>query len=220
MPNWCENEITIYPNENMNACSIMGKLNKCITTEQTVDFNQVIPVPHELLIEENNMMVDEEDMLDLKERVNFKREDQDLLYSMFPTKEYLINRYKYDSAYDWRCNNWETKWDGTDLVFHEVTNERVTLFFMTAWSAPQPIIDRWKKWFSGNRFIQYAYEPGNNVCWMKDDEYEVIVDLEGDVLTPEEYEVYHYLDAATAEDHWGFDYSDSKYYRKEEDEDE
>lgn len=226
MPNWCENEIVIYPNEDMNACSIMGKLNKCITTEGEIDFNQVIRMPHELLIEENNMVVDEEDLFDIQQRVDPKGtttlprgteysvlEDMDMINSMFPTKNYLRHRCKYETSYDWRIHNWDTKWNGSDLSFLEVSNERVSFYFSTAWYPPEAIIERWREWFSGNRLKQYAYEPGNNICAMQDDDYYLILDLESDVFTIEEYKLYNYLDQDASEEYWEFDHTYGKYYK-------
>lgn len=46
-------------------------------------------------------------------------------------------RYGYASWYEWRCNEWGTKWNAYEVEQHDNIVE-----FKTAWAAPHPVIER------------------------------------------------------------------------------
>lgn len=52
--------------------------------------------------------------------------------------------------YDWRCNNWGTKWNAYDAVVEDVWDgdncADIQIAFTTAWSPPFPIIDALRQW--------------------------------------------------------------------------
>ena len=43
--------------------------------------------------------------------------------------------YGKNNWYDWNCNNWGTKWDCTDVILEDNSNQ-VEYYFNTAWSPP------------------------------------------------------------------------------------
>lgn len=49
----------------------------------------------------------------------------------------LKERYGADNWYDWRCNNWGTKWNSCHGEYDKETQQ---LRFDTAWSVPEPIL--------------------------------------------------------------------------------
>ncbi len=59
-------------------------------------------------------------------------------------KQYLRNiaDYGYSTWYDWRCANWNTKWNAYDQ-----SRDGNTIWFNTAWSAPHPVIKRLSELF-------------------------------------------------------------------------
>ena len=60
----------------------------------------------------------------------------------------LKSEYGYDNWYDWRNNNWGTKWDiNTEVHVDDLYDEGCTLIFQTAWSPPEPIIEKLQEMF-------------------------------------------------------------------------
>lgn len=53
---------------------------------------------------------------------------------------YNITNYGHDSWYDWRCENWGTKWGAYD-----VSSNGNEITFDTAWSCPLPILNELAK---------------------------------------------------------------------------
>lgn len=49
----------------------------------------------------------------------------------------LKERYGADNWYDWRCNNWGTKWNSCNGEYDKETQQ---LRFDTAWAVPEPIL--------------------------------------------------------------------------------
>jgi len=55
----------------------------------------------------------------------------------------LVNKYGTDNWYDWRIENWGTKWDVSwcDVIIEERTETSVKLRFRTAWGPPIELYD-------------------------------------------------------------------------------
>ncbi len=51
-------------------------------------------------------------------------------------------KYGRDNWYDWSLDNWHTKWNAYDTELVEDADESFSFNFQTAWSFPQPIIDK------------------------------------------------------------------------------
>lgn len=57
--------------------------------------------------------------------------------------------------YDWRCDHWGTKWNATSGEVYD--ND--TIFFMTAWSAPTPILEALSRRFPDETMVvEIEYE--------------------------------------------------------------
>lgn len=42
--------------------------------------------------------------------------------------------------YDWNCENWGTKWDASDVEFHDYGTDHKRFTFSTPWSPPLPVL--------------------------------------------------------------------------------
>lgn len=62
-----------------------------------------------------------------------------------------IKEYGYTSWYNWRIDNWGTKWNATDFSCN-----KTTMIFYTAWATPEAIFEKLSEMFP-NRFIEIKY---------------------------------------------------------------
>tara|TARA_R100000951_G_scaffold115005_2_gene121714 strand:+ start:109 stop:573 length:465 start_codon:yes stop_codon:yes gene_type:complete len=116
MPNWCENEVSIS-----GDIKHIKKIEKLLKSKDTVfDFNKVIPEP------------------DWKKIPNA---DGELPYLDDENKDFTFSRFKSTGEqdvrwYDWRINNWGTKWGLDDDVDCDHDEWTLRYNFATAWSPP------------------------------------------------------------------------------------
>lgn len=120
-----------------------------------IDFNSIIPSP---------IGID-------KTRATFGGDEDTWMWLM---------RYGYPSWYEWRCDNWGTKWNAGDINTDGEDNNFIE--FDTAWNAPFPIIDRLAKNFPNVEIIHKwadedtAYNCGEHVYRNGTEDYENIPD--------------------------------------------
>ena len=140
MPNWCDNQITITgPN------SVIDKIEKIVKEDDSHENNGLLnffhPMPKEL------------------EGTTSPSSSADKPQPMVEG---------FDCWYDWRVNNWSTKWEvcefyGVDRQYHGEQNEgesTISFGFSSAWAPP---INAYEKFLENNSdcFIRaYYYEGG------------------------------------------------------------
>jgi len=109
----------------------------------------------------NNVTINHDDPAKLAELVDaYKRGE--LLEHCLPTPKDENGELDKD-WYNWRCNNWGTKWDvGGEYAFYDDTPEGLALSFSSAWSPPIAFYEFMK----GQGFdIRASYfEPGIGFC--------------------------------------------------------
>lgn len=139
---------------------------------ETLDFNKLIPMPAEL--------------------------DGTKSPSDLPAEESqkLIEKYGADNWYDWRLENWDTKWNGYQLDEDKLESESEKCVFYTAWSMPMKVALALSGRFPDVKIIwKYADEDIGYNCGEK-------VFLGGVML--EEY----YGNEEFADDVWGWQNDD------------
>ena len=148
MPNWCDNQITITgPN------SVIDKIEKIVREEENIDLsskekgesmgllNFMYPMPKEL-------------------------EDTTSPSSSADKPQPMVDGF--DNWYDWRCENWGTKWDvnefyGVDRQYLTEQNEgesTISFGFMSAWSPPIGAYDKFMDSGHDVEIKAYYYEGG------------------------------------------------------------
>lgn len=79
----------------------------------------------------------------------------------------LINncdKYGFPTWYEWRCHNWGTKWNSSEVGICNTGNEAV-VSFQTAWDCAYPIVKRLSEEFPDLLFtISFADEDLGNNC--------------------------------------------------------
>lgn len=66
-----------------------------------------------------------------------------------------------ENWYDWRCQNWGTKWTG-DVYHVDMDTDTLTINFNTAWSPPEAWIEQASRHYPDLHFYMLYEEPGFN----------------------------------------------------------
>ena len=112
MPNWCYNNLYITVENNKQLEKVIQGITN--NSEQPFDFNRVIPMPEEL-------------------------EGTNAPNKLNP--EELIAKCGYPDWYEWRVDNWGTKWNASESEL-TITKNHIEIRFQTAWSPPNPVIEK------------------------------------------------------------------------------
>mgnify|MGYP003116921855 FL=1 len=169
MPNWCENTLEIYGDTDKmkEFYEFFGGRDKL---QDNFCFNNITTLPQELdgtrspsnivsqedydrytQLEKKHNIKDSQDVVRLVEDGTITEEERDLLWKEGITQEMsdrLVSEYGYDNWYDWQVNHWGTKWDiKGDVGINDIDDETCSLVFQTAWSPPEPIVDKLQEMF-------------------------------------------------------------------------
>ena len=151
MPNHCHNRVTFY-SANTEA---VAKLKQIFEDENC--FGQIIPEP-----DWANIPLDE------KTAGNWLHPTRGKVGEL-PVKvdgDFGISqRFKStgvadDRWYDWRLQNWDTKWEASEIEFECDDSEILTITFDTAWSPPEGVMEKLREKFPDVSFQCFYDEPG------------------------------------------------------------
>ena len=155
MPNHCHNRVTIYGsgNDTDETRAQIAKLKQIFEDEEC--FTQIVPEP-----DWANIPLDE------KTAGNWLHPTRGKVGEL-PVKvdgDFGISqRFKStgvadDRWYDWRLQNWDTKWDAYDVSIDDDDPDQLEVSFNTAWSPPEAICNELRE--------QY---PDLSVSWFYDE---------------------------------------------------
>ena len=139
MPNHCHNRVTFY---SANTDDV-AKLKQIFEDENT--FGQIIPEP------------DWPNTPNKDGELPVKNEDPWLTYRW-------SNGRQDDRWYDWRIQNWDTKWDAYDVVVTDDDPESVEIEFNTAWSPPEAICNQIREDYPDVSVSWFYDEPGCEIA--------------------------------------------------------
>ena len=130
MPNWCDNQVTITGSK-----SVIDKIEKIVKEEKGAGglLNFFKPMPKEL-------------------------EDTTSPSSSADKPQPMVDGF--DNWYDWRCENWSTKWDVNEFYGVDRQGDTISFGFSSAWSPP---IGAYEKFLDKNEDCSlkaYYYEGG------------------------------------------------------------
>ena len=159
MPNWTKNEVT-FTSPFTNNIKIIKEI-----FEKGHPFNQLIQEPKwdEIPLKGNERVwynkskrYGKKGELPVFEKINCSNGDIMELKKFKSTNEQDLRWY------DWRLQNWDTKWDvpKDDIEITEVNNRHIVIGFNTAWSPP---ISIYRKLF--NKFSDVSIE-----WWARDED--------------------------------------------------
>jgi len=139
MPNHCHNRVTVY---SANTHDV-AKIKQMFEDENC--FTQIIPEP------------DWPNTPNDKGELPVKHEDPWLTYRFADGKA-------DDRWYDWRVQNWDTKWDCYDVEVTDDDPECTEIQFNTAWSPPEAICSALREQYPDVSISWFYDEPGCEIA--------------------------------------------------------
>ena len=157
MPNHCHNRVTFYAQyDGDKACDQIAKLKKIFEDEEC--FTQIIPEPDwpnmPLLSSDNRYGSKYGNDGELP----VKTEDPWLRY-VFKSTGITDQRW-----YDWRLQNWDTKWDAYDVEVTDADPDQLEVEFNTAWSPPEAICCAMRELYPDLSVSWFYDEPGMEIA--------------------------------------------------------
>lgn len=186
MPNWCQN--TLFVEGDLNALQDFKKRTLKVNDNGIIEFtmNELMPTPPELL-EQSSPATWRGDSEDEKGRLEFEN-----------YLDSLEEKYGAKDWYEWRVNNWGTKWDVSSGDVDEMNGDSLNIHYDTAWGPNDGFIKFASKVYPSLKFRLSYEEPGMGFCgvlickdgetefegqddlqWM--DEYENIVEWDSEI---------------------------------------
>ena len=162
MPNHCHNRVTIYgsSNDTDETREQIAKLKEIFSGESI--FGQIIPEPdwaNTPLTEETagNWLNSNRGKVG---ELPVKVEGDYGISHRFPSTNVADDRW-----YDWRLQNWDTKWDAYDVEVVDPDPENLEIEFNTAWSPPEAICHALREKYEDTVAISWFYdEPGCEIA--------------------------------------------------------
>lgn len=124
---------------------LVGFTVKGYSKENDFDFRQLLPIPQELVETEHQELSEEK-------------------------KNEFIQKYGFYNSFDWRCENWDTKWNSEvltswnyeselpeDGVIEKSGSHQISILFNTAWCPPISLIRTLSKDYPNVTFEMYSY---------------------------------------------------------------
>ena len=153
MPNHCHNRVTVY---SANTHDV-AKIKQMFEDEHC--FGQIIPEPDWT----NTPLMSS----DVKGTVYDRGKVGELPVKLIdPWERYVFQSTGHadDRWYDWRVQNWDTKWDAYDVVVTDDDPECTEIEFNTAWSPPESICHALREQYPDVSISWFYDEPGCEIA--------------------------------------------------------
>ena len=154
MPNHCHNRVTFYGDGTEDSRRYIAEIKEIFSGESI--FGQIIPEP-----DWANTPLAEKDV----KRYSFsepKGKVGELPVKVnAPFETYRFSSGEVDDRwYDWRVQNWDTKWDAYDVVVTDDDPDQLEVEFNTAWSPPEAICNEIREQYPDVSVSWFYDEPG------------------------------------------------------------
>jgi hypothetical protein len=149
MPNWCENNLTVYgPKEDIKQF-----IKKAKRKDTELSLKKLYPIPVGL-----RYTVSGSDEAKIP-KTNSEIEKEIELKKLEQREKKLKEKYGATDWYDWCVRNWGTKWDvKAELI--EIDNNSIEYYFDSAWSPPIEAIKKISRNYPELEFTLEYNEPG------------------------------------------------------------
>ena len=151
MPNHCHNRVTIYTaTGDDDSVAKIAKLKQIFEDENC--FGQIIPEP------------------DWANQPLMSKDIKGIVYDRGKLGELPVDgRFQStdrqdDRWYDWRVNNWDTKWDAYDVVITDDDPQCTEIEFNTAWSPPEAVCHAIRAQYPDLAVSWFFDEPGCEIA--------------------------------------------------------
>ena len=146
MPTHCHNRVTFY-SANTDA---VAKIKQMFEDENC--FGQIIPEP------------DWANMPLMSNELKFLGRERGKVGELPINGRFQSTDQQDDRWYDWRVQNWDTKWDAYDVVVTDDDPESVEIEFNTAWSPPEAICSAIREQYPDVSVSWFFDEPGCEIA--------------------------------------------------------
>src|SRR5271155_1321112 len=155
MPNWCYNSLEVQ-----GSPEDLTRFKETVSNdEQQFDFNRIVSMPEDLNISARGRpeMAYEAFYGDPTQILTYEWVKEKNIETVEQLREHFdtdpevrkqadrykanFDKYGYTYWYDWRLDQWGTKWNVDDPVVSDEGNA-LTITFDTAWSPPLPIFEK------------------------------------------------------------------------------
>ena len=163
MPNHCHNRVTFYPagNDTAKALEDIEHIKEMFEDEEC--FTQIIPEPDWL---NTPLMSSDMPKYDWDAPLGKVGElPMDVQGDYGISRRFQSTGKADDRWYDWRVQNWDTKWDCYDVVVTDTDPECTEIEFNTAWSPPEAICHALREKYEDTVAISWFFdEPGCEIA--------------------------------------------------------
>ena len=161
MPNHCHNRVTIYGsgNDTEETREQIAKLKDIFEGESI--FPQFIPEP-----DWPNTPLTEKDIY----QYSFSKARGKVGELPVKTEGAFGESYRFASGemddrwYDWRLQNWDTKWDAYDVAVTDADPDQFEVEFNTAWSPPETVCSALREQYPDISISWFYDEPGCEIA--------------------------------------------------------
>ena len=161
MPNHCHNRVTFYAaGTSEESADQIAKLKKIFEDENV--FTQIIPEPDWLNTPLMSKDVKEYSFSEPRGKVGELPQYVDSPFGK--SLRFVSTGHQDDRWYDWRVQNWDTKWDAYDVVVTDDDPESVEIEFNTAWSPPEAICNQIREDYPDVSVSWFYDEPGCEIA--------------------------------------------------------
>jgi len=152
MPNHCYNRVTFFsPTGEADSLVAIEKLKQIFEDEKV--FGQIIPEPD---WSNTPLMTVQE-----KSCIGYIRGN---LGELPVDGRFQSTDQADDRWYDWRLQNWDTKWDAYDVSIDDDDPENLEISFNTAWSPPEAICNQIREDYPDVKVSWFYDEPGVEIA--------------------------------------------------------
>jgi len=149
MPNWCSNTLKVT-SEHPESLKLFLKL--ALNENGEFHLSGLHPTPEELLSETSPQVYrgendDEQAKKDYDNKVTM-----------------LKNKYGHTCWYQWRLNQWGTKWDVSEVIILDNDEDCFEVNFETAWAPPSAWLRYVADKYPALNFTLWYLEPGMGFC--------------------------------------------------------
>ena len=156
MPNHCHNRVTVY---SANTHDV-AKIKQMFEDENC--FTQIIPEPDWL---NTPLMSSDMPKHDWDKPLGKGGElPQYVDTGCGKMLRFKSTNHQDDRWYDWRVQNWDTKWDCYDVVVTDDDPECTEIEFNTAWSPPEAICRALREQYPDVSISWFFDEPGCEIA--------------------------------------------------------
>ena len=156
MPNHCHNRVTVW---SANTHDV-AKIKQMFEDEEC--FTQIIPEPDWL---NTPLMSSDMPKYDWDKPKGKVGELPQYVEDPWRRLVFKSTGQADDRWYDWRVQNWDTKWDAYDVNFIDEDPDQFEVEFNTAWSPPEAICSALREQYPDVSISWFYDEPGCEIAW-------------------------------------------------------